>query len=266
MYTFLTVLHVVVCIFLMLVVLLQAGRGGGMGIAFGGSGGSQSVFGSSGGANFLTKMTAVCAFIFFANSMTLAYMSSQSDSRRLQKIAEKKATERKAEDSTKAKLANALDKAREEAEKSKSVMPDGAALGAPAAATETDGKPVAPLKLTVGQPVAPAKATLEMAVPEKTTLKLKLPASETAVPADKPAPVKKVRAPKPAPTEEAAPADQPAPVKKARVPKPAPPEEAAPAEKPARDEEAAPAPKPARVKKPAPVENEPPVAPAPAQP
>jgi preprotein translocase subunit SecG len=84
-YNFLTGLHVVVCIFLMLVVLLQAGRGGGMGIAFGGSGGSQSVFGSSGGANFLTKMTAICAFIFFANSLTLAYMSSQSDSRRLQK-------------------------------------------------------------------------------------------------------------------------------------------------------------------------------------
>jgi preprotein translocase subunit SecG len=90
-YTFLTVVHVIVCVFLMLVVLLQAGRGGGMGIAFGGSGGSQSVFGSSGGANFLTKMTAVCAFIFFANSLTLAYMSSQSDSRRLQKIAAKKA-------------------------------------------------------------------------------------------------------------------------------------------------------------------------------
>ena len=136
MYTFLTVLHVVVCIFLMLVVLLQAGRGGGMGIAFGGGGGSQSVFGSSGGANFLTKMTAVCAFIFFANSMTLAYMSSQSDSRRLQKIAQKKAADKKAEDATKAKLTSALDKARQEAEKAKSVMPDGAPGGAPATATD----------------------------------------------------------------------------------------------------------------------------------
>ena len=64
MYTFLTVLHVFVCIFLMLVVLLQAGRGGGIGLAFGGSGGSQSVFGSSGGANFLTRLTAVCAIVF----------------------------------------------------------------------------------------------------------------------------------------------------------------------------------------------------------
>jgi len=53
------------------------------------------VFGSSGGANFLTKMTAVCAFIFFANSLTLAYMSSQSDSRACRNRA-KKAVDKKA--------------------------------------------------------------------------------------------------------------------------------------------------------------------------
>ena len=248
MYNFLTILHVIVCIFLMLVVLLQAGRGGGMGIAFGGSGGSQSVFGSSGGANFLTKMTAVCAFIFFANSMTLAYMSSQSDSRRLQKIATKKAADKKAEEATKTKLAGALEKAREEAEQAKSVPPEGATASASATATET--------KTTDEQPVAPAKATVEMAVPAKPTLKLKLQASETAAPADKPAPVKKaVRVSKPAPTEEAAPADKPAPT-----------EEAAPVKKPAPVEEAAPAPKPVRAKKAAPAQEETPVAPAPAQP
>jgi preprotein translocase subunit SecG len=257
-YNFLTGLHVVVCIFLMLVVLLQAGRGGGMGIAFGGSGGSQSVFGSSGGANFLTRMTAVCAFIFFANSLTLAYMSSQSDSRRLQKIAEKKATDKKAEDATKAKLASALEKARAEAEKSKSVMPDGAAGGAPTTATETASKtteekpakaavakPVAPLKITLGPPPAPVKPTVERAAPEKPAIKLRAPASETATPAEKPAPVKKVRAPKPVvPAEEGA----------------------APAANPAADETAAPAPKPVRAKKAAPADEEAPVAPAPAQP
>lgn len=251
MYNFLTILHVIVCIFLMLVVLLQAGRGGGMGIAFGGSGGSQSVFGSSGGANFLTKMTAVCAFIFFANSMTLAYMSSQSDSRRLQKIATKKAADKKAEDATKAKLAGALEKAREEAEKAKSVPPEGTTASASATATET--------KTTDDQPVAPAKATVEMAVPAKPTLKLKLPAGETAAPAEKPAPVKKaVRVAKPAPTDEAAPAQKPAPT-----------DEAAPAQKPAPTEGAAPAAtaKPIRAKKAAtPAQDEPPVAPTPAQP
>jgi preprotein translocase subunit SecG len=220
-----------------------------MGIAFGGSGGSQSVFGSSGGANFLTKMTAICAFIFFANSLTLAYMSSQSDSRRLQKIAEKKATEKKAEDATKAKLAGALEKARADAEKSKSVMPDGGASGAPAAATETEGKPtaqkpLAPTKVAVEKPVVPAKVAVEKGAPEKPAIKLKAPASETAAPADKPAPVKKVRAPKPV----------------------APAEEAAPVEKPTPAEEAAPAPKPVRAKKAAAAGEEAPVAPAPTQP
>ena len=83
-------MHVIVCVFLILVVLLQAGKGGGMGIAFGG-GGSQTVFGSSGAGNFLTKMTAICATVFFLNSLGLAYLSSQSDSSRLQRLAEQKA-------------------------------------------------------------------------------------------------------------------------------------------------------------------------------
>ena len=92
MYWVLIVLHVIVCAFLVLVVLLQAGKGGGMGIAFGG-GGSQTVFGSSGAGNFLTKMTAICATIFFLNSLALAYLSSQSDSSRLQRLAEQKAAD-----------------------------------------------------------------------------------------------------------------------------------------------------------------------------
>ena len=87
MYWVLIVLHVFVCAFLVLVVLLQAGKGGGMGIAFGG-GGSQTVFGSSGAGNFLTRMTAICATVFFLNSLGLAYLSSRSDSSRLQRLAE----------------------------------------------------------------------------------------------------------------------------------------------------------------------------------
>ena len=59
MNTFLTIVHLIVCVFLILVVLLQAGKGGGMGIAFGGGGGSQTVFGSSGAGNFLTRLTSL---------------------------------------------------------------------------------------------------------------------------------------------------------------------------------------------------------------
>jgi preprotein translocase subunit SecG len=68
---FVTVLHVVVCIVLILVILLQAGKGANMGAAFGGS--SQTVFGSSGPAGFLGKMTTVVAVLFMLTSMILSY-------------------------------------------------------------------------------------------------------------------------------------------------------------------------------------------------
>lgn len=71
-----TVLHVLACAFLMLVVLLQPGRSGGMG-AFTGAA-TQQVFGGRGAGNMLTKATWVTAGIFFVSSMTLAYMSSST--------------------------------------------------------------------------------------------------------------------------------------------------------------------------------------------
>jgi preprotein translocase subunit SecG len=66
-----TTVHVLVCIILILVILLQAGKGANMGAAFGGS--SQTVFGSSGPAGFLGKMTTVVAIIFMLTSLTLSY-------------------------------------------------------------------------------------------------------------------------------------------------------------------------------------------------
>ncbi len=115
MVTFLTILHVMVCVFLIIVVLLQAGKGGGMGIAFGGGGGSQTVFGSSGAGNFLTKLTSVTAFLFLVTSLGLAHYSSQQDSKRLQRLAERKSEEKKVEDARAAKLKDELQKARDSA-------------------------------------------------------------------------------------------------------------------------------------------------------
>lgn len=63
------------CIILILVVLLQTGKGADMGAAFGGS--SQTVFGSGGPGTFLGKMTAVFAVIFMLTSLWLAYFASQ---------------------------------------------------------------------------------------------------------------------------------------------------------------------------------------------
>lgn len=68
-----TIIHIAVCIILILVVLLQAGRGANMGAAFGGS--SQTIFGSSGPGTFLGKVTTVVAIIFMLSSLTLTYTS-----------------------------------------------------------------------------------------------------------------------------------------------------------------------------------------------
>jgi preprotein translocase subunit SecG len=76
--TFLEIIHVSVCLFLMLVVLLQQGKGGGMGAAFGG-GATQQVFGGRGAGNILTRATAICAGIFMLTSVSLAYFSSSGD-------------------------------------------------------------------------------------------------------------------------------------------------------------------------------------------
>lgn len=73
-----TVLHVLVCLFLVLVILIQPGKSGGLGAALGGAG-AQQVFGGRGAGTFLSKVTWGCAVTFFLTSMTLAYMSSSGD-------------------------------------------------------------------------------------------------------------------------------------------------------------------------------------------
>lgn len=76
--TILQVVHLFVCAMLILVVLLQQGKGGGMGAAFGGGAGGQ-VFGGRGAGNLLTRATSVCAAVFMLTSVSLAYLSSSGD-------------------------------------------------------------------------------------------------------------------------------------------------------------------------------------------
>lgn len=75
MYYFLIGVHVIVCIFLILVVLLQAGRGGGMSGMIGG-GQPQSLFGTQTNA-FMTRATEVFAVLFVVTSLTLGIMTTQ---------------------------------------------------------------------------------------------------------------------------------------------------------------------------------------------
>ena len=67
-------IHIVVCIALILIVLLQTGKGASMGAVFGGAG-SQTLFGNTGAASFLGKMTTWAAIIFMITSLALAYIS-----------------------------------------------------------------------------------------------------------------------------------------------------------------------------------------------
>jgi preprotein translocase subunit SecG len=71
----LVIVHVIVCIALILIVLLQTGKGADMGAAFGG-GGSQTLFGSTGAGSFLSKATTAAAVVFMVTSLSLAYVSS----------------------------------------------------------------------------------------------------------------------------------------------------------------------------------------------
>lgn len=75
--TFINIVHIFVCLVLMFVVLLQQGKGGGMGAAFGGA--TTQVFGGRGAGNILTRATAICAGIFMLTSVSLAYLSSSGD-------------------------------------------------------------------------------------------------------------------------------------------------------------------------------------------
>jgi preprotein translocase subunit SecG len=79
LYVLLTIIHILVCIFLSLVVLLQSGKGQDLASSFGG-GSSQTVFGSAGPATALSKATSVSAVIFMLTSLGLAILSTQSRS------------------------------------------------------------------------------------------------------------------------------------------------------------------------------------------
>jgi preprotein translocase subunit SecG len=75
MFTIVTIIHIIACLFLIGVVLLQQGKGADMGAVFGGS--SSTIFGSSGAGNFLTRLTTVMAVVFMLTSLALTYSSAR---------------------------------------------------------------------------------------------------------------------------------------------------------------------------------------------
>jgi preprotein translocase subunit SecG len=78
METLLIIVHIVVCLFLIGIVLLQHGKGADIGATFGGS--SQSLFGSEGPLPLLNKITTFVAVLFMVTSISLAYISANRGS------------------------------------------------------------------------------------------------------------------------------------------------------------------------------------------
>jgi preprotein translocase subunit SecG len=75
MFGIILAIHIVIAFVLIVLVLIQHGKGADAGASFGGS--SQSFFGSRGTATFLSRTTAVLATMFFITSLTLAYVASK---------------------------------------------------------------------------------------------------------------------------------------------------------------------------------------------
>lgn len=77
MYQFILLIHVIVAAFIVLLVLIQQGKGATMGAAFG-SGASQTVFGSRGSGSFLFRLTMGCIAVFFVTSIALNYIATKT--------------------------------------------------------------------------------------------------------------------------------------------------------------------------------------------
>jgi len=71
------IVHTLIALLIIVLVLLQRGKGADAGAAFG-AGASGTVFGARGSSSFFSRATAVCATLFFVSSLTLAYLSSQA--------------------------------------------------------------------------------------------------------------------------------------------------------------------------------------------
>ncbi len=136
---FLTVLHVMVCLVLVIVVLLQHGKGADIGAVFGG-GASSTVFGSRGAGNFLTKLTTASALIFMVTSLSLAYIANTTGTSDLFESAAPAATQPAAGE-----------------------VPPAADGSAPAADGFQELKPAEPAKPEASAPEAKAPATAPVA-------------------------------------------------------------------------------------------------------
>ena len=193
MSTLITILHVIVCLFLMLTVLLQSGKGGGMGAAFGG-GNAATVFGGSGASSFLRRLTAGAGTIFMLTSMLLAFIASHNSADSLEKFGEQQANLAEQKDKAKEKaLEDAKKNAGSGSAGSASTMPESGSNGLPTTIKLPNGSDVPfniesapPVQLGSGSATAPVVPAEKPATPaEKAPAPVEKPAEKTPAPAEK---------------------------------------------------------------------------------
>jgi len=76
MQTFVLVVHIILAVLMIVLILVQHGKGADAGASFGG-GGAATIFGASGSGNFMTRLTAVFTALFFVTSITLAILAKK---------------------------------------------------------------------------------------------------------------------------------------------------------------------------------------------
>lgn len=76
MQSFVLVVHIILALLMIVLILVQHGKGADAGASFGG-GGAATVFGASGSGNFLTRVTGILTALFFITSISLAYFAKQ---------------------------------------------------------------------------------------------------------------------------------------------------------------------------------------------
>ena len=77
MITLILVIHIIVSVCLILIVLLQVGRGASLSRLFGGGGGTEAIFGGGGGDVFMKRLTVIFAILFIFTSLTLTIISAR---------------------------------------------------------------------------------------------------------------------------------------------------------------------------------------------
>ncbi len=135
-YYLITAVHVLVCVILILVVLLQSGKGADLAGAFGG-GATQTAFGSRGPASFLSKMTTAAAVVFMITCLSLSMIGDKRESKSvLDTTKAKAAPAQKAPAAAKPQQAptpEQIKKIQEEIEARQKQAPTGAPAAPPAA-------------------------------------------------------------------------------------------------------------------------------------